>query len=303
MENSFTFVTMQSLKIKKVKNNLFAGLAINLILVIIKGVTGIMGNSFALVADAIESLADVFASILTVFGFNYANRPPDDDHPYGHGKAEALFTFIIVLFLILSAIFIISQSFKNFYEPQETPKVWTLYILGLIILIKEIYYRYSIKNNQLTKSSVLNAEAEHHRSDAITSLAAFLGISVAIFMGPGFKIADDIAALIAGIIILFNAYKILRPALSEVMDEHLYDDFVEEIKTSCLEVKGALATDKCWVRKQGMYYLIDLHLIVDGHISVDRGHEIAHEVKKHLIQKHPSIHNVLIHIEPFKKIN
>ncbi|MCT7903953.1 Ferrous-iron efflux pump FieF [Candidatus Ornithobacterium hominis] len=292
---------MQSSKIKKVKKNLFVGLAINLFLVLAKGITGIIGNSFALIADAIESLADIFASILSIFGFSYASRPPDEDHPYGHGKAEPLITFIIVLFLILSAVFIIFQSFKNFYEPQKTPKVWTLYILALIILAKEIYYRYSIRNNLSAGSSVLNAEAEHHRSDAMTSLAAFLGISVAVFMGPGYEIADDIAALIAGIIILFNAYKILRPALGEVMDEHLYDDFIAEIRNSTLEVNGALATDKCWVRKQGIYFLVDLHLIVDGEISVDQGHEIAHAVKKHLIQKHPSIYNVLIHVEPFKK--
>lgn len=291
---------MQQVRINQVKRNLIGGLLLNSCLAFIKFIAGILGHSFALIADSIESFADVISSTIILLGFKYATKPPDKDHPYGHGKAEPLITFIIVLFLIGSSFFIIFHAIENFHKPHKIPQIWTLYVLFFIISTKEFFYQYSKRNSKKAESSLLNAEAEHHRSDVFTSLAAFIGISISILMGSDYQFADNIAAIIAGLIILFNAYSILRPALGEIMDEHIYSDFVKEIKASTIEVNGALATDKCFVRKQGMYYLIDLHLVVDGKISVDKGHEIAHRVKKHLKTKYPNIEDVLIHIEPFR---
>ncbi len=272
----------------------------NLVLAGIKLVTGILGNSFALVADAIESITDTFTSLLVYLGLRYAMRPADENHPYGHGKAEPLITFLVVVFLLISAGVIIWQSIVNIQEPHETPEPYTLWILAGIILIKEIAYRYVRKKGEETSSTALKADAWHHRSDAITSVAAFAGILIAIIMGPGYESADDWAALAAAGIIIYNAYLIFRPALSEVMDEHVYEAEVEDVRKASLEVSGVLGTEKCFIRKLGMRYVIDLHAIVDGNLTVSEGHDIAHALKNHLMKKYPQIHDVLIHIEPGK---
>jgi cation diffusion facilitator family transporter len=202
----------------------------NASLAIVKGLAGFFGNSYALIADAIESTTDIFGSLLVLFGLKYASRPADKNHPYGHGRIEPLITFLVVGFLFFSAIIIAYESIKNIQTPHELPKPWTLYVLGAIILWKEISYRLVLKKSKETNSSSLKADAWHHRSDAITSVAAFIGISIALFMGKGYETADDWAALFASGFILYNCYLIFRPALGEIMDEHVYDDLLEEIK-------------------------------------------------------------------------
>jgi cation diffusion facilitator family transporter len=267
-------------------------------LAIIKGLAGFFGNSYALIADAIESTADIFSSFFLLLGLKYSNKPPDKNHPYGHGRAEPLITFLIVGFLITSATIITYSSIKNILTPHDLPKSWTLLVLGPIIIWKEISFRIVLKKAKEMKSSSLKAEAWHHRSDAITSVAAFIGISIALWLGKGFETADDWAALLASGFILYNSYLILKLALSEIMDEHLYDDLVEEIKRISLGVDGIINTEKCFVRKAGINYFVDLHAVVDGSISVKRGHEIAHVLKDTLQKNIPQLENVLIHIEP-----
>jgi len=274
----------------------------NLALAIVKGLGGILGNSFALIADAIESTADILASFLVLLGLKYAKRPADDTHPYGHGRIEPLITFIVVGFLITSATIIAYQSIINIRTPHDLPEAWTLYLLGAIILWKEISFRLVIKRAKETNSSSLVADAWHHRSDAITSLAAFIGISIALFCGDGFESADDWAALFASFLILYNSYKIFRPALGELMDENLYDDLIEQIRRYSLEVPGILGTEKCYVRKIGMRYHVDLHAIVAGDITVHDGHKLAHELQDYLKQQIPEIGNCLIHVEPYHEV-
>lgn len=270
----------------------------NAALAIIKGVTGIFGNSYALIADAIESTTDVFSSFLVLLGLKYSARPADDNHPYGHGRAEPLVTFAVVGFLIVSATVIVLESIENIQTPHKVPKPYTLIVLAAIIVTKEIFYRFISKKSDETKSTSLKADAWHHRSDAITSLMAFIGISIAIFMGKGYETADDWAALFASGFILYNAYLILRPALGEIMDEHLYDDLVEEIRNVSEKVPGVIETEKCFVRKTGMTFHIDLHVVVDGELTVNEGHEIAHNLKNTVLQEIPEIADMLIHIEP-----
>jgi len=270
----------------------------NLTLAIIKATAGILGNSFALIADAIESVSDIFASILVFFGLKYASRSADKNHPYGHGKAEPLVTFLVVGFLLFSAVLIAVQSIKNIQTPQTTPEPYTLIILGAIILIKEAFYRFVNRRSKETESSSLKADAWHHRSDAITSLTAFVGISLSLLLGPGFESAEDFAALAASGFILYNAYLIFRPALGEVMDEHAYDQLALQIREQAKKTEGVMDTEKCFIRKSGMKYLIDLHAIVAGHISVREGHEIAHLLKESLMEAFPQIGDVLIHVEP-----
>ncbi len=270
----------------------------NALLAIAKGITGIFGNSYALIADAIESTTDVFSSILVLLGLRYASKPADENHPYGHGRAEPLFTFMVVGFLIVSATIIAYESIDNINTPHEIPEPYTLIVLAVIIIIKEIAYRFVSKKGDETNSSVLKADAWHHRSDAITSLTAFVGISIALIMGKGYENADDWAALFASGFILYNAYLILRPALGEIMDEHMHDELENKIRKIAQLNPGVVDTEKCYIRKTGMTYHVDLHIAVKAEISVKEGHDIAHRVKDNLLHEIPELADVLIHVEP-----
>ncbi len=270
----------------------------NTSLALIKGLAGYFGNSYALIADAIESTTDIFSSFLVLFGLKYSSKPADENHPYGHGRAEPLITFLVVGFLITSATIIGYESILNIQKPHDLPKAWTLFVLGAIILWKEASYRIVIKKSKETNSSSLKADAWHHRSDAITSIAAFIGISVALFFGKGYETADDWAALFAAGFILYNSYLIFRPALAEIMDEHVYDDLIATIRQVSQTVEGIEDTEKCFIRKAGMKYHVDLHATVNGTISVKEGHDLAHNLKDTLREEIPELGHVLIHIEP-----
>lgn len=270
----------------------------NFLLAVLKWLAGYFGNSYALIADAIESTADIFSSFLVLLGLKYAKRPADENHPYGHGRIEPLVTFAVVGFLIISATVIAYESIQNIGTPHELPKPWTLIVLLTIIIWKEISYRIVIKKSKETGSSSLKADAWHHRSDAITSVAAFIGISIALILGKGYESADDFAALFASGFILYNCYLIFRPALAEIMDENLYEELIADIRMHSLKVEGILDTEKCFVRKSGTKHLVDLHAIVNGDITVKEGHILAHNLQAYLQKEIPQLGNILIHIEP-----
>lgn len=288
---------MESNRRTAINTAIFSAIA-NAFLAIAKGIAGVFGNSYALIADAIESTTDVFASLLVLFGLRYSTRPADENHPYGHGKAEPLITFIVVGILVISATVIAYESIQHIRTPHKVPEKFTLVVLASIVILKEIFYRFVSKKSDKTKSTSLKADAWHHRSDAITSLLAFIGISIAIYMGEGYETADDWAALIASGFIIYNAFLIFRPALGEIMDEHVYDDLIIDIRKVAETVPGVQGTEKCFVRKTGMSFHVDLHLTVKGEISVKKGHDIAHDVKNAIQNEMPEIADVLIHIEP-----
>lgn len=288
---------------KEAARTTIVSIASNALLATIKGITGILGHSHALVADAIESLADIFSSILVLVGIKYAERPADANHPYGHGRAEALITFVVVGFLITSALFIGYTAIQNIRTPHLMPEPYTLIVLACIIVWKEISYRWVLKKGKEIGSSSLEADAWHHRSDAITSIAAFAGISLALLLGEGYESADDWAALLAAGFILYNSYLIFRPALGEIMDEHVHEELERNIRKISLTVSGIRNTEKCFIRKAGMKYHVDLHASVDAHITVKEGHDLAHKLKDTLRLQLPQLGNVLIHIEPFPHKN
>lgn len=273
----------------------------NTILAVGKGFAGIVGHSDALIADAIESCADIFSSFLVLIGIRYANKPADEDHPYGHGKAEPLVTFAVVGFLLISATIIAVESIRHLSEKQEQPAFFTLFVLAAIIVIKELSFQYVYRKGEQTNSTSLKADAWHHRSDALSSLIAFLGILATFLFGKGFEKADDWAALIASFFIVYNAYKIFRPALGEIMDEHTHHELIDSIRAESVKVTGVVDIEKCWARKNGMSYVVDLHLEIDGRLSVTEGHAISHALKDHLMEVYPYITEVLIHIEPAPK--
>ena len=283
---------------QKAISTTYLSIAGNTFIAIIKWVTGLLGNSYGLIADAIESTCDIFSSFLVLFGLKYSSKPADKNHPYGHGKMEPVLTFVVTGFLITSATIIVFQSIKNIRTPHELPAKFTLIVLGVIIISKELFYRKVKKSGESTNSSLLKADAWHHRSDAITSLAVFVGILIAIIMGKGYETADDWAALFAAGFIYYNSFLIFRPALGEIMDEHFYDDLIDKIRKISTSVDGIIDTEKCFVRKSGLKYHVDLHAIVDANITVKEGHEIAHRLEDELKKSIPDIADVLVHIEP-----
>ncbi|NND91663.1 MAG: cation transporter [Granulosicoccus sp.] len=275
-----------------------AGVVLNIGLAVIKGTAGTLGHSYALIADAIESATDACASLLLLFGLRFALQPADDNHPYGHGRAEALLTFVIVVLLVTAAAVIAVESIDRIRTPHRSPEPWTLLVLAAVIAVKELAFRHVSHQGESTRSTTLKADAWHHRSDAITSLAAFIGISIALWMGDGWETADDWAALVAAAVIVLNAYLIFRPALGELMDEQFHEDLVQDIREIATRHSSVIDTEKCFVRKAGVAHHVDLHLIVDGALSVRRGHEIAHQVKTELMMTLPEVSDVLIHVEP-----
>ncbi|MEG0915438.1 MAG: cation diffusion facilitator family transporter [Myroides sp.] len=292
---------MEETREKQAAKAIYFSIIGNFLLALLKYLAGYFGNSYALIADAIESTADIFSSFLVLFGLKYAQRPADKNHPYGHGRIEPLVTFAVVGFLIISATIIAYESIQNIGTPHQLPKPWTLFVLGAIIIWKEASYRFVIKKSRETNSSSLKADAWHHRSDAITSVAAFLGISIALLLGKGYESADDFAALLASGFILYNCYLIFRPAFGEIMDENVYQDLINEIKMKSVEVDGIEGTEKCFVRKSGSKYHVDLHAMVSGKLTVTEGHDTAHRLKDYLRHHIPNLGHVLIHVEPFKE--
>lgn len=274
------------------------GMVLNLVLAVTKGLAGILGHSFALVADGIESLADVAGSMVVYFGLRKAIEPPDESHPYGHGKFEPIAATMVSLALGGAGLAIIVESVHEIVTPHRGPAPFTLVVLAGVLVIKESLYRYVVSVGNAIESTAVKSDAWHHRSDAITSGLAFVGISIALLGGHGYETADDWAALVAACIIIYNAFRQVQPALDELTDRAPTTGIERDVRQIALSVKGVIGLDKCYVRKMGFDYYVDLHVIVDGDLSVRKGHRIAHEVKDVIRAADPRIAEVLIHVEP-----
>jgi len=273
-------------------------IAVNVLLAATKIVAGMVGNAYALVADGIESTMDVFSSLVVWSGLRIAARPPDDSHPYGHGKAESIAGVGVAVMLFAAALLIAVQSIQEIRHPHHAPEPYTLAVLVVVVVLKESMFRYVHRAGEALGSGALRGDAWHHRSDAITSVAAFVGISVALLGGEGYEIADDCAALAACTVIVFNAFRLLRPALNEVMDAAVAGATEERIRAVAGAVDGVVAVEKCRIRKSGTGLLMDIHIEVDGELSVRNGHEIAHVVKDALLAARFGVVDVVVHVEP-----
>lgn len=274
------------------------GILANTLLAVIKGAAGVLGNSYALIADAIESTTDIASSLVVWSGLKISAIPPDADHPYGHGKAEPLAAVIVSLTLFAAGIGIAVESVREILIPHHAPAAFTLIVLVIVVVTKESLFRFVFGVGEGIDSTAVKSDAWHHRSDALTSGAAFVGISISLIGGPGYESADDWAALFASTIILFNAYRILLPAIHEVMDRVPQSNLEQHIRQAAREVEGVIALEKCLIRKMGFAYYVDLHVTVDGALSVREGHDIAREVKEAIRTQYPNIADVLVHIEP-----
>jgi cation diffusion facilitator family transporter len=275
------------------------GIAISIVLVFVKLISGYIGHSYALIADGSETAADVLSSALLWLGLRISVKPADKEHPYGHGKAEPLAGILISLFLIGTAVWIAYNAIVLIRTPHHLPRKFTLAVLLVVILIKEAMFRYVLKVGKEINSQAVKSDAWHHRSDAITSIAAFIGILVAVLLGKGYEAADDWAALIASFIILYNGINLLRPALNEIMDAAPSNEIVGKVRELAANIPKVDLVEKCFVRKMGFDYFVDLHIQVSPELTVAQGHEIAHHVKDRLLKSELRIKDVLIHVEPF----
>lgn len=281
----------------------FFGILINAALACIKGIAGVLGNSNALIADAMESTLDVFQSLIVLGGLFISASPPDYDHPYGHGKAEPLAAMVVAMGLFAGAILVAIQSIGDILVPHSSPEPFTLVVLVVVVLTKEVLARAMHRVGRDVQSVAVHSDAVHHRGDAITSAAAFVGISVALAGGKGWESADDWAALLACAVIAYNGFRLLRPALNEVMDIAPDPAIEEQVRSTAMTIDGVLELDRCSVRKMGSEYFVDLHVIVNGDISVRQGHEVAHRVKDAIRKADPHIRDVLIHVEPHDTVH
>ena len=289
---------MPSSRLQRSLRATFLGLAANVILTVVKFLAGIFGHSQALIADAVESLADIFSSIIVWRGLVVAETPPDEDHPYGHGKAEPLAAATVSAMLLLAAGMIAYHSLHGIIAPRVAPSPWTLIILIGVIAVKETLFRFVLRESETVSSSAVETDAWHHRSDAITSAAAFLGISIALIGGKGYETADNWAALAAACVIAWNGWRLLRPALNELMDRSPDRELIGKIRAAAEKIPGVGGVEKCFVRKMGYQFFVDMHVEVDPQMTVENSHRIGHEVKNKVRAEIPSVRDVLIHIEP-----
>lgn len=276
------------------------GLLVNAALVVVKLLAGIIGDSYALVADAIESSTDIFSSLIVWGGLHITTRPADEDYPYGYGKAETLAAAVVSLMLLGAALGIAVAAVGEILTPHHAPAPFTLGVLVVVVLVKETLSRRVFRVGQETGSTAVKADAWHHRSDAITSAAAFVGIAIALWGGEGWESADDWAALVASAIIAFNGARLLRPAIQDLMDRVPADLDIERITAAARSVEGVQAIEKLRVRRVGAEYFIDLHVQTDPMSPLREAHILSGKVKGAIRAAVPSVAGVLIHMEPFE---
>ncbi|MBM3861731.1 MAG: cation transporter [Verrucomicrobia bacterium] len=271
----------------------------NGVLAAVKLAAGILGQSYALIADAIESVMDVFSSLIVWRGMVVANRPADADHPYGHGRAETLAATAVAVMLLAAAAVILYQAVREILEPHGTPAPFTLFVLLGVVLVKEGLYRFVSGVGSEIESEAVQTDAWHHRSDAITSAAAALGISISLVGGPRFASADEWAAIFASVIIAWNGWRLLRPLAKELMEAEPPGNLIEQARRVAVGVSGVKGVEKCFGRKMGYAYFLEMHVEVDGVMTVRDAHQVAHDVKDAIQGALPRVNNVTVHIEPF----
>ena len=277
------------------------GLLVNTVLAAVKILAGVFGRSYALIADGVESVADIFSSLIVWGGLRIASRSADEDYPFGYGKAEAIAAAAVALLLLAAAIGIAIESVREIVTPHHTPRPFTLVVLVAAVLVKEIMFRRVVRVGSDVGSTAVRADAFHHRSDAITSAAAFVGISIALIGGPGWESADDWAALVAAAIIVYNGIGVLRPAIHDLMDRAPGEAILARVGAAACAVSGVCAIEKLKVRKVGLGYYVDLHVQADPALPLHDAHILSGMVKSAIRGAVPEVEGVLIHMEPYKK--
>jgi cation diffusion facilitator family transporter len=274
------------------------GVLVSVVLGVVKVVTGIIGHSYALIADGIESILDVVSGLLVASSLKIAARPPDEKYPFGYGKVEPIVASAIALGLMVAAVAIAVQSVREIYHPHQAPEAYTLVVLALVVVVKELLFRFLLRTSESIQSKAMESDAWHHRSDSLTSLAAFIGIAIAVFGGEGYEPADDWAALFAAGVIAFNSLRLFRKAWREIMDASPPKKLIDAIREIARKVDGVAGIDMCRVRKSGLGVWVDIHVEVADDWTVHEGHEISHRVKDALLASKHNVMDAVVHIEP-----
>jgi cation diffusion facilitator family transporter len=274
------------------------GLLANALLSGVKLTAGVLGHSFALVADAAESLIDIIGSAVIWGALRYGGRPPDEEHPFGHGKAEALAALAVACMVVVAGIGIAVEAIRQILSPHRGPAPFTLFVLIGVVIVKEALFHITRRAARTARSSAGQADAWHHRADAITSLFALVGIAVALIGGPEFALADDIAALAASGVIVLNGLRLMGEPLAELLDRHA-PDVAESVRARTHEVEGVKAIERCEVRRSGRGYRVVMHVEVDPLMTVADSHRLTGIIKAGVRAALPEIDTVLVHIEPF----
>jgi cation diffusion facilitator family transporter len=288
------------LEVRRGRRSSLVSIGSNFLLALCKCLTGLWGHSFALVADGIESFSDVLSSSVVYLGLRYATKPPDRTHPYGHGKAEPIAAVIVGLALVVAGVGIAVESISQIRTPHPLPKAYTLWVLIGVVAVKILLSRFVSSVAENIQSAAVQGDAWHHLSDAITSAFAFIGISIALVTRNPY--ADDWAALCASPVILFNAWRQLRHPLEELLDTAPPPEIEQHVREAAASVPGVIGLEKCFVRKTGFQYYVDLHVVVKGDITVRSGHQISHQVEDRILANVDRVAHVLVHIEPEEEL-
>lgn len=279
------------------------GLVANLLLGLVKLIGGIVGHSFALIADAVNSLGDVVSTIVVLIALRVAQQPADAEHPYGHTRAEAIASTNIAVLLIISALYVGWEAAHRIFAIHAVPPTWTLVIAGVNIVVKEGLYHYKVRVGRRTGSAAIIANAWDHRSDAMCALAVLLGLSAIRIGGNAWMWADEAASLFVVAAIIVSGIQLFRSNASELMDVQADPGLVEQMRQSALSVPGVKDVETLWVRKSGLEFFADIHIEVDPLLTVAKGHEIGHDVKDHLLRQFATLRDVLVHLEPHPHIH
>ncbi|WP_096440386.1 cation diffusion facilitator family transporter [Alteribacter populi] len=297
--------TDQDLRYKKVRMGAWIGIIGNVVLAIVKAVVGIMANSRALVADAVHSASDVVGSVAVLVGVRAAKMPPDEDHPYGHGKAETITAIIVAVLLFVVGLEIAINAIKAFYEPIFVPGMAAIYAVIFSIIVKEFMFRYKIRLGKKYKSDALITDAWHHRSDVFSSLAALLGIGASILGGTltidWLVYADPLAGLFVAGLIIKMAWKLGGEAVHNTLDHVLHDEDTNEMLEEAMKVEGVLEVNELLAREHGHYVIVDIKVAVNPHITVEQGHKIGKKVKDRLMEDE-YVQDVRVHINPYSEV-
>jgi cation diffusion facilitator family transporter len=280
------------------------GLTVNLLLGCAKLAGGLVGQSYALISDAVNSLGDVFTSVAVLLAFHVAQKPADAEHPYGHTRAEAIAGSNVAVLVIISALCVGWGAIQGFSRhARQVPPVWTLSIAASNVVIKEALYQYKIRLGRRAGSSALIANAWDHRADALSALVVLIGLLLVRTGGPQFLAMDEIAALFVVAVIVTSATRLLWSSAQELMDAQAAGTFVSLIRNSAAAVPGVERIDKLWVRKSGLEYLVDIHIQVRADQTVDEGHRISHLVKDELFNRFNNLRGVMVHLEPYPHVD
>ncbi len=288
---------------RQVWNAAWLGLVINLALGLAKLIGGIVGDSFALVSDSVNSLGDVFATVVVLFAVRIAQQPADSEHPYGHTRAEAIAASTVSILIMMSALGIGWEAIQRLTLQHTIPEAWTLWIAGSNVVIKEWLYRYKLRVGRRTGSRAMIANAWDHRSDALCALAVLIGLAIVRWGNGRWMWADEVAALVVVAAILFSSLRLYLDSASELMDVQADEQLVNQVRTIATTIPGVRGVEKLWVRKSGLEYFVDLHLEVDPQLTVAEGHRIGHVVKDRLTSCFAAVRDVLVHLEPYEGLN